>query len=136
MARVDPCLLELYELIKTDELLNDFLRQNHLISKPPALGMTAGQNSKPFIAFCSTKPFNARKPNCTGVITEVLKKDLPKFRCTVCKSEVSAHHGAAAYDPAAVQGHMSFFNTVDAKYRPNRKVFRFTLSFANLLAVG
>ena len=120
MARTDPSLLGLYELIKTDESLNTFLQQYRLVSKPVVLGFT--RNQKPFIGYCSASPFNPLKPQCTGLIVEAMRNGLPKFRCTVCRSEKSAHHGPAAYDPNAAQRHMSFFNNVDSDLRPNRKV--------------
>ena len=130
MACVHLCLLELYEL------LNGFLGQHHLIGRPSALGMTSGQNPKLFLAFCATKSLNTQKSNSTGIITEVLKKGLPKFRCIVCKSEVSVHHGVAVYDPMVVRDNIPFFNSVDVNHRSNTKVFKLILSFANLLAVG
>ena len=125
MARTDPSLIELYELIKTDDLLVQFLRSHGLLSKPRAIGLT--RNLVPVVARCATKPFNARKPNCNGLITEILKDGLPKFRCTICRSEKSAHLGAAAYENLAIQDHISFFNSIDSLNRPNRKVFRFLL---------
>ena len=119
MMRRDPSLIELYELTKSDDQLNTFLRDHGLISKPPIIGYT--RNQTPFIGYCAAKPFNILKPQCTGVVTEITKNGLPRYRCTVCKSEKSAHHGPSAYDPQAVQS-ISFFNSVDSAMRPNRKV--------------
>ena len=127
MTRRDPSLIELYELTKSDDQLNTFLRDHGLISKPPIIGYTGNQT--PFVGCCEAKPFNILKPQCTCVITEIMKNGLPRYRCIVCKSEKNAHYGPSAYDPQAVPN-ISFFNSVDSAMRPNRKV----LSISSLLS--
>ena len=82
-SREDQTLIQLYELIKTEELLHGFLKKYRLIAAPPALGWTKGKDPKPFVGHCNALPFNPNKPNCTGVITEVMKNGCPKFRCTM-----------------------------------------------------
>ena len=118
MARVDPTLIEVYEAMKNPDLLDGYLRRLNLLENPNAIGYT--RRGTPYFALCCTKPFNPGKPTCPGVITRVMKDGLPKFRCTICKSQRSAHLGSSAY--CVLPPNTSFFNNIDAKGRPNRKV--------------
>uniref|UniRef100_A0A915K890 Uncharacterized protein n=1 Tax=Romanomermis culicivorax TaxID=13658 RepID=A0A915K890_ROMCU len=105
---VDPNILQIATICRTEVTANDFAVANSLLPRVPGVGQLGN------------RPPCTIRPNCTGFLYQCVVRGRSHYvRCTVCRYYKSTKNGGAF---AGGQGQMTWFARIDIRGRPNVKL--------------